>query len=286
MRFGVSGELIPRNMDDVTPALAARVRELGFSGIFSRFGDNDPHTTTEAQCRRARAVLDEAGLAMYQCTGYWQCLFHPDDAQRREAVRTLQAALRVASWLGARGIDTGPGSLSPRGPWFPHPDNWTADARQRLIVSLRECAPVAEECGVFLSLEGHQLVVLDSAATMREVLDAVDSPMVKCDFDPVNWITLRTVFATGPAITEMVATLGPQIVSAHAKDVTIADRLVVHIDNVAAGTGILDYPTFLRLIEDLNPSYPVIVEAAAVEELPAVSAFLHRVAASCGIVVY
>lgn len=286
MRFGVSGELIPRNMDDFTPAIAARVRELGFSGIFSRFGDNDPHTTTEAQCRRVRSILDDAGLAMYQCTGYWQCLIHPDEAQRRAAVRTLQAALRVASWLGARGIDTGPGSLSPRGPWFPYPGNWTAEVRHRLIASLRECAPVAEECGVILSLEGHQLVVLDSAQTMREVLDAVASPMVKCDFDPVNWITLQTVYDTGAAITEMVRTLAPHIVSAHAKDVTIADRLVVHIDNVAAGTGILDYPTFLRLIEDLDPHFPVIVEAAALDELPAVSAFLHDTARQCGITVY
>lgn len=286
MRFGVSGELIPRSMDDVMPALAARVRELGFSGIFSRFGDNDPHTTTEAQCRRVRDILDDAGLAMYQCTGYWQCLIDPDEGRRGEAVRTLQAALRVAAWLGARGIDTGPGSLNPRGPWWPHPGNWSPEARERLIASLRACAPVAEECGVFLSMEGHQLVVLDCAATMREVLDAVGSPMVKCDFDPVNWITLRTVYETGPAIREMVKILGPQIVSAHAKDVTIADRLVVHIDNVAAGTGILDYPTFLRLIEDLDPSFPVIVEAAAIDELPAVSAFLHETARACGIAVY
>lgn len=286
MRFGVSGELIPANMDEITPALAARVRALGFSGIFSRFRANDPHTTTREQCRRARAVLEDAGLAMYQCTGYWQCLIHPDEARRREAVRTLRAALRVASWLGARGIDTGPGSLSPRGPWFPHPDNWTAGARQRLVQSLRECAPVAEECGVLLSLEGHQLVTLDSAETMRAVLDEVDSPLVKCDFDPVNWITLGTVYATGPAIERMVALLGPHIVSAHAKDVIIEDRLVVHLDSVAAGEGLLDYPTFLRLMEGLNPDYPIIVEGASVAQLPAVRAFLERQARALGIAVY
>ena len=286
MRCGVSGDLIPRNMDDITPALAARVKDLGFSGIFSRFAENDPHATTREQCARVRAILDDAGLAMYQCTGYWQCLIHPDEAARREAVRTLQAALRVAGWLGARGIDTGPGSMSPRGPWFPHPDNWTTTARRQLIASLRECAPVAEDCGVFLSMEGHQLVTLDSAETMRAILDEVDSPRVKCDWDPVNWITLQTVYTTGAAMERMVAVLGSQIVSAHAKDVAIEDRLVVHIDNVAAGEGILDYPTFFRLLEDLDPAYPLIVENATVEQLPAVSAFLHRTARALGIAVY
>src|SRR4051794_30784852 len=286
MRFGVSGDLIPRDMDEITPALTERVRALGFSGIFSRFGANDPHTTTQEQCARVRTILADADLAMYQCTGYWQCLIHPDEGQRREAVRTLQAALRVASWLGARGIDTGPGSMNPRGPWFPHPDNWTPWAREQLVKSLKECAPVAEECGVLLSMEGHQLVTLDSAETMRAVLDEVDSPMVKCDWDPVNWITLRTVYATGPAMERMVELLAPHIVSAHAKDVVVEDRLVVHIDNVAAGEGILDYPTFLRLLEDLSPDYPLIVEAAAVEQLPAVHAFLARTAREAGIAVY
>jgi sugar phosphate isomerase/epimerase len=273
-------------MDDLTPAIAARVKELGFTGIFSRFRDNDPHTTTEAQCRRVRAILADADLTMYQCTGYWQCLIDPNDARRQSAIETLQAALRVAGWLGARGIDTGPGSLNPRGPWFPHPGNWTPEARERLIDSLRACAPVAESCGVYLSMEGHQLVTLDSAATMREVLDAVGSRWVRCDFDPVNWITLQTIFETGPAIKGMVETLGAHIVSAHAKDVQIQDKLVVHIDNIAAGTGILDFPTFLRLVEDLDPEYPVIVEAAGIDELPAVSAFLHRTARECGITVY
>ncbi len=145
MRFGVSGELIPANMDAITPALAARRRprrmRSGSAASSAASARTIRHETTREQCRRARAVLEDAGLAMYQCTGYWQCLIHPDEARRREAVRTLRAALRVASWLGARGIDTGPGSLSPRGPWFPHPDNWTAGARRRLVQSLRECAP-------------------------------------------------------------------------------------------------------------------------------------------------
>ena len=87
MRFGVSGDLIPDDMDAITPALAARVRALGFSGIFSRFRANDPHATTRERCARARAVLEDADLAMYQCTGYWQCLIHPDEAPRRAEVR-------------------------------------------------------------------------------------------------------------------------------------------------------------------------------------------------------
>ena len=51
-------------MDEITPALTERVKALGFSGIFSRFRANDPHTTTREQCERVRAILEDAGLAM------------------------------------------------------------------------------------------------------------------------------------------------------------------------------------------------------------------------------
>ncbi len=278
MRFGISGEVIPADMNAITDDLAREIVAMGFSGIFSRFRANDPLTTTEAECVRVRDLLAAHNLTMYQCTGYWQCLIHPDESRRQQASRTLQAALRVAGWLGARGIDTGPGSMNPRSVWGPHPDNWTEHARAQLIRSLRECAPVAEECGVFLSMEGHQLVTLDGAETMKVVLDAVDSPMVKCDWDPVNWITLHTVFATGPAMEHMVATLGSHIVSAHAKDVRVADHLVLHLDEVPAGQGMLDYPTFFRLLEELNPSFPMIVEHCTREEIPAIKTFLDDTA--------
>lgn len=286
MRFGVSGEIIPADMNEITGDLAQHIAGMGFSGIFSRFRANDPMTTTEAQCARVREILAAHSLTMYQCTGYWQCLIHPDEAQRRRASQTLQAALRVAGWLGARGIDTGPGSMNTRSVWGPHPDNWTETARRQLVRTLQECAPVAEEYGVMLSLEGHQLVTLDTPDTMKAVLDEVSSPMVKCDWDPVNWITRETVYATGAAMERMVAALGSHIVSAHAKDVRIADQLVLHLDELPAGQGMLDYPTFFRLLEGLDPSFPMIIEHCSVAEIPVVKAFLDDTARALGITVF
>jgi sugar phosphate isomerase/epimerase len=283
MRFGMSGAFLPGDMDDFTVETARRVRTLGFSGIFTRFGKNDPFQTSKAQGHRVRDILDGEGLRMYQTTGYWQCLIHPDEGRRRQAVRTLQEALRVAGDLGGRGIDTGPGSMSPTGPWNPHPDNWSAKCREQLIKSLRECAKAAEDNNVFLSMEGHQLVALEDSEVTRDVLDAVGSPYVRCDFDPVNWITLKTVFQTGPAVSKMMDTLGGHIVSAHAKDIVIEDRLTLHLETVPAGRGLLDYRTFLRRMEALDPDYPVIVEAAGEKDLPEVSAFLHRTAEELGI---
>lgn len=283
MRFGMSGCFLPSDMDDVTPEMCRRVRELGFSGIFTRFRANDPHTTPRHKAQRLRDLLAGEGVRLYQATGYWQNLVSPDEGVRKESVRTLQAALRLAGWMGARGIDTGPGSMNPDGPWFPHPDNWTASAERQLVKTLVECQAAAEDAGVYLSLESHQLVTLKTPEITAAILDEVDSPWVRCDYDSANWITLETVFDTGAEVSRHFDLLGRHIVSAHAKDIWIENRLALHLTDGCPGKGLMDFKTLFRRMEALNPDYPVISEGNRTEELPAVSRLFHATAQELGI---
>lgn len=283
MRFGMSGCFLPEDMSDVTPEMCRRVRELGFSGIFTRFRANDPHTTPRAQAQRLRDLLADEGVRLYQATGYWQNMVTPDESRRKEAVRTVQAALRLAGWMGARGIDTGPGSMNPAGPWFPHPDNWTLSAQRQLVKTLNECKAAAEDAGVYLSLESHQLVTLKTPEITLEVLDEVNSPWVRCDYDSANWITLETVFDTASALNHHFDLLGKHIVSCHAKDIWIENKLTLHLQDGCPGKGLMDFKTLFRRMEALNPDYPVIAEGNRTDELPAVSELFHRTAAELGI---
>ena len=130
-------------------------------------------------------------------TGYWQNLVHPEAEARKRCVQVLCAGLRLAARLGAACIDTGPGSMSASGPWAAHPDNWAPWAEANLIDSLGQAAEVAAEVGVRIHLEGHQLVTLRDEVVTRRVVDAVGSPWVRVDMDPVNWITLDTYYDTG-----------------------------------------------------------------------------------------
>ena len=283
MRFGMSDAFLPERMADFTPEIAARVRELGFAGIFTRFTGDHPDVVTRADCRRVRDILAAEGVSVFQATGYRAPLVHPEEPVRRQAVQTLRAALKIAGDLGARSIDTGPGSVSPNGPWCPHPYNFTPRACEQLVKSVREAASAAEEHGVLLCLEGHQLVTLRSADIMCEVIDAVDSPWVKVDLDPVNWITIDSIYESGPAIDAMVATLGDRIASAHVKDALLTDEMVVHIEHCAPGDGIVDLGALLRNMEQLDPDAPVITEETTTKQLPGVLALLRRIAAEHGI---
>jgi sugar phosphate isomerase/epimerase len=279
----MSGCFLPANMNDIDPAMCRRVRDAGFSGIFTRFRDNDPLTTSRDDARRLKTLLADEGIYLFQTTGYWQNLVTSDNAARAQSVRVLQSALKLAGWMGARGIDTGPGSMNPAGPWFPHPDNWTAAAESQLVLSLKECAKAAEDAGVMLSLESHQLVTPRTPQIAARILDAVDSPWVRCDYDSANWITLETIYDTAGALHSHFDLLGRHICSAHAKDIWVEDRLSVHLQDGCPGRGLMDFPTLFRRLDALDPDYPMIAEGNSTEELPAVGALFHKIAADLGI---
>jgi sugar phosphate isomerase/epimerase len=275
----MSDAFLPERLDLVTPDVVRRVADLGFAGVFTRFTDEDPHQLTEHRCRAVRDVFEAEGVAMFQATGYRPPLVHHDEAVRGEAVRTLRRALEVAGWLGSESIDTGPGSVSPEGPWAPDPYNFSDQAAEQLVRSLREAADAAEEHGVVLCLEGHQLVTTRSAQITRDVLDAVGSDWVKADFDPANWITLETIYDSGPAIEQMAAVLHDHIWSTHVKDVVLRSSMMVHIDHCPGGQGMLDIATQLRVVGEISPDAPVIVEATPAGDLPAVAALLTDLSA-------
>ncbi len=280
-------------MKDITPALCERVHGYGFSGIFTRFKENDPRETPRHEAERVKQVLQDNGLRMYQSTGFWQNLVTTDEAERAESVETLQAAIRLAGWMGCRGIDTGPGSNSQRtqakgtdrhyGAWYPHPDNWKPEARRQLVKSLKECAPAAEDSNVFLSMEGHQLVTLESAEVTAEILDEVGSHWVRSDYDTANWITLKEVYDTTTAVNRHFDVLGKHIVSCHAKDIWAEDRLAVHLQDGCPGKGHMDFRTVMRRLEDLSPDYPLLPEGCTTEELPEVVALFRGIADELGI---
>src|SRR5262249_9655242 len=152
---------------------ARNVRALGFTGCFTRFDLDDPAETSDASIKRVRQILDDHGLDMVQAIGHRPPLIHPDEAVRKQGIRVLQQALRVAGGLRPPSCPPVPGSRAQSGltrsdwvrsgAWNPHSGNWDPACRDRLIASLREVSRAAEDYGTHVGLEGHVLVTLDSA---------------------------------------------------------------------------------------------------------------------------
>ena len=87
------------------------------------------------------------------------------------------------------------------------------------------------------------MTTLDTPETIRDIIDAVGSPMVRVNFDPVNLLgDLSAVYASGDGIRHMWDVIGPRYVpSAHLKDVLPLPHLVVHLAEVAPGKGLLEH---------------------------------------------
>jgi sugar phosphate isomerase/epimerase len=117
------------------------------------------------------------------------------------------------------------------------------------------------------------------------LIAAIDRPAFAVHLDPVNMINSpQRFFGNGAFIKECVAKLGPRIRSIHAKDVTLGDGFITHLDEVRPGLGALDYYTFLREVDHLDDDMPVMLEHLPDEEAYRLAAeYVRGVARSVGV---
>lgn len=281
MRLGVAG-MMPRDARHVTDEHAARLKELGLLGVTCLLPD--PMGCTRDEMERVRAVLGRAGVVPAQANASYERLVDPDDTLRAAGIRGLQAACRCAAWLRAATVYVRPGSLNRAGHWTPHPENTSAETLERLIASLTSVASVAEAEGVTLAIEGHVVSPLDTAARIKQVIDAVGSPALRHNVDPVNMIpSIPLAYRNRVVLDELFDTLGDVIVAAHIKDVVVEDRLVVHIAERPAGQGLLEMEHFLRRFEASCPDGWVLIEHIPDEAVPAAAEAMRAAAERAGL---
>jgi hypothetical protein len=102
--------------------------------------------------------------------------------------------------------------------------------------------------------------------------------------DPVNMINCPARYYDNAGfLRDCFARLGPWIVSCHAKDIKMQDRLTVHLDEVRPGLGALDYQVFLKELSRLPGDVPLLLEHLPQGDYPAARDFLVGVAKQAGL---
>jgi sugar phosphate isomerase/epimerase len=191
--------------------------------------------------------------------------------QRRDAgMRLLGVLAGACSLLGTNIITLCTGTRDPHNMWHGHPANARPDAWADLLAAMEEALAIAEEHDLFLAVEPETANVVDSPAKARRLLDELGSPRLKIILDPANLFHVEDLPQQRAILDAAFDLLGPDIVLAHAKDVRAVDGTIHH---VTAGTGVLDYPHYLRLLRDTP--VPLIVHGLAEAEVPGALAFLR-----------
>lgn len=281
MKPGVVG-YVPADSAEITAETASTIRRHGYLGTTVRV--LAPLDVDEAALRRAGQTLRDGGVEVVQCNPQYEMLVHPDDATRRLGVRALQAAARCSRVLRAQNTYVRPGSLSPDGPWRPHPENTRLRTLERLVASLREVVKAGEQEGVPYAIEGAVVSPLDTPERVRDVIEAVGSPMLRFNADPVNFVgSLPELYDNAAVTNRLFDVVGQHVICAHVKDIGYVSQLTVRLEEVPLGDGLFDQVTFARRFQQAAPDSYFMLEHLRDDQYPAAKANLDRILADAGL---
>jgi sugar phosphate isomerase/epimerase len=217
-----------------------------------------------------RREMDARGLEMAALSGTFN-MIHPDPEQREAGLRRLHVLAQACAGLGTGIITLCTGTRDPQDMWRRHPDNDLPEAWRDLTNSMSQALEIVGEAHVTLGVEPEVANVIDTAAKARRLLDEMQSPHLKIILDAANLFRAGDLARQRAVLNEAFDLLGPDIVLAHAKDLS-RDGEAGH---QAAGTGALDYVLYLKLLGQSGYTGPLILHSLTEAEVDPAIAFLR-----------
>jgi len=244
----------------ITPSDLQEAKAEGYSVL--NVVVRDPKQASADNVQRFRDMFAAAGLEIGQTNGqYGGGLVSADEGHRRETIEFAKRMTDLTAQLGSPNTYLRPGSINPRGPWLPHPENRSPEVFDRLVDSSRQFCKAVEEAGVKVSVEGGVVSPLYSARRVRDFIDAVGSPALGFNQDPVNFVSgLEDAYDTTTFLQPFFDLLGDVTLGAHAKDFKVVDQLLIHFEEEEIGSGLMDHVTFLQNMQKACPKGHVLIE--------------------------
>jgi sugar phosphate isomerase/epimerase len=267
MKIGLLG-LIQSDLTDVDYNKVRWAAELGFHGVGAHL-TVPASTISDATVQNVKQTFADQRMPLLQVWGPYPSIISRDEAVRSAGVKGAQDLAILAARLGITESGVRPTSMSPRGDWVPHADNYTPETEDRLVQSLIEITQVARDHGVDIVLETHVATTLNTAESIKRVIERTEAPNLKINLDPCNFVgDFQTAFNLKPMLTHIFELLSPYIATVHLKDFMIEDRLVVHIAETVIGTGLMDFETILTLVNQVKPDAYVVIEHLPINLIP------------------
>ena len=228
-------------------------------------------------------AADDAQIVIAE-VGAWSNPLSPNSDEATKAIANCQQQLFLADRVGARCCVNICGSRGEQ--WDgPHPLNLTQETFDMVVETTRAIIDAVKPTRSFYTLETMPWMYPDSADSYVRLIKAIDRPQFAVHYDPVNLVCSPQLWSdTGAMIRDCFEKLGPYIKSCHAKDIVLRGALTVHLDEVRPGLGVLDYRTFLRELDKLDPTVPLMIEHLTEEEDYRLSSeYIRSVAGEVGV---
>jgi len=268
MRLGVMTTVLPRSTIE---SVAEAVRSAGLDAVQLNLDsaglDPLPADLDAETARRIGDAFRQQDIEVSAVSGTFNVI-HPDREWRREATRRVGLLADRCALLGTRVITLCTGTRHPTNMWRHHPDNALPDAWTEMVETTRALVGHGEAAGVDLAFEPEVVNVVDTAEKAQRLIEEVGSPRLRLVMDPANYFHPDMLPRMGEVLENVFARVGSYIALAHAKDVRPPNPGGDECIRPAAGTGVLDYAVYMRLLRESGYDGGLIMHSLSEAELP------------------
>ena len=254
MEIGIFTRTFTGTLDEILDTIVGYGLTCGHLSLASAGVAGLPDKLDEDLCVAVRNAFERRGLGMVAVSGTFNAI-HPDAINRERGIRGVRRLIQWCNVLGTKMVTLCTGTRDRNNMWQCHLDNVKREAWDDLLRTLDAILPLAESHGVMLGIEPDQGNVVDSAIKARMLLDEVKSKHLRIVLDGANLFHPDALSDMTLVLQEAFDLLGPDIEIVHAKDIPADDAA----KDQAAGTGMLDWPTYFQLMKNSGFDGPLIL---------------------------
>jgi sugar phosphate isomerase/epimerase len=238
-----------------------RHKEQGFTAAYFPLGHDAPRELI----LEYKEAAEENGIVIAE-VGAWSNPMSRDKETRKKAFAYCVAQLELAEITGALCCVNIAGSYGPK--WDgPHSGHYTRAAFDEIVNTTQAIIDAVNPKNTVYSLEPMPFMLPDTPESYLELIAAIGRGAFAPHLDVCNMINSPRLAAdTAGFINRCFDLLGPQIISCHAKDIALSDKLTVHLDEVPIGQGCLCYRTLTGRIRALPGDVPLMIEHLDTQE--------------------
>jgi len=257
---------------------------------------------SDSQLSELNAALKQYDVVISAVVGNrYTNLIHPDTDIRQEYLKNLAKFIEIAEKVNCRAVPTICGTCAPETPdgvtfidlftkeyrYNVHPENWSLQTWKLLVESVKQVLRDTSGMKASIAMEAQVTTTIDGPLAHRRLIDDVGDPRIGVELDPVNMISLQNYYHTTDLINECFDLLGERILTCHAKDTNIwPNKQTVHVQEVCAGRGIMDYETYLVRMSRLEWPRMLLPEHIPADQYSEAYAFIMSMAEKVGVKFY
>jgi sugar phosphate isomerase/epimerase len=227
-----------------------------------------PENVSSDLVQRITDAAEQATVELTAISGTFN-MAHPDPAVRRDGLMKFEILCEVTARLRIPVITLCTGTRDPVNMWKRHPENDSKEAWGDMVQSIEAALIAAEKNNLVLAFEPESENVANSARRARRLLDELRNPRLRIIIDPANLISPER--NQKEVLDEAFTLLRDAIVIAHAKDRNNDFKAC------AAGKGILDFEYYLRCLQEIGFSGPLIMHGLEEGDVRFSREFLDRI---------